>query len=85
MAENKKREEEIDQTRSDEMASRPKAVRDAAEERKIQREIARCVLRATKTGDARSLARQLRQAGVDEGSDVWKKVWEIFRASSQRK
>jgi NTP pyrophosphatase (non-canonical NTP hydrolase) len=77
--------EEIEKVRSDEMALRPKASRNAAERRRVEMEIARCVSRAIKTRDERSLAKQLRQAGFSEGSDVWNKVWEIYRASLRPK
>ena len=79
------KKEEVEKIRADDVALRPKASREAAERRRIQTEIARCVSRAIKTRDDRSLAKQLRQAGFSEGSDVWKKAWEIFRASLRPK
>ena len=76
--------EEIDRTRGEETAHRPKAAQEAAEARRVQKQIARYVERALKTHDDRTLAKQLRQAGVAEGSEVWKKIWEIYRASLSR-
>jgi hypothetical protein len=85
MSKEQQREDEISQTRNDDTAVRPKAAREAAEARRKQKEIVRFVLRAIQTGDTRSLSKQLRQAGVSEGSDVWKKAWEIYRDSLRRK
>ncbi len=85
MAEGDKRKEEIEQSRSDEMALRPKAARDAAEERRNQKRIIRAVQRVQKTGDTRAFSMELKRSGVSEDSDVWKKAWELYRDSLRRK
>jgi hypothetical protein len=83
--EDEQRKEEIEKIRSDDVSLRPKPRREAEEKRRKIDELTRCVLRAIKTGDDRSLAKQLRQAGYAEGSDEWNRIWEIFRASLRPK
>lgn len=85
MTKEDERNDEIDQTREDEVAGRPKAARDAAEKRRKINEIVRCVLRVIKTGDTRSFSMELKQAGVYEDSDEWKKAWDFYRDSLRRK
>ena len=85
MTKDDKRKDEIAQTRDDDATGRPKAVREAAEKRRKIDEIVRCLRRVMRTGDTRSFSIELKQAGVCEGSDDWKKAWDVYRDSLRRK
>jgi hypothetical protein len=69
---------EIQEIRQQESAGTNAAKREAAQERKKQRDIAKQALRAKIAKDARGFREMLKRAGVSEGSAGWKEAWKFF-------
>jgi hypothetical protein len=55
--------------------------RESAIKRKKMQRLGTKGLQAIQARDARALTRELKLAGIEEGSDAWKRAWKIFHSS----